>query len=94
MTSSKPQYPEPGSYEHLDPIERAKLHAEYIRAQPRKLYSDEEALKRQAEVEGISALAGREITDPVLRDIIFRHAKGEISAEEAAELGRQHILGE
>ncbi len=39
------------------------------------------------------ALASHQVTDPVLNDLIARQARGELSGDEAREMGLQHILG-
>ena len=39
------------------------------------------------------ALAGHEVTDPYLNDLAARQARGELSGEEARQLGLQHITG-
>lgn len=39
------------------------------------------------------ALAGHEVTDPVLRDLLERVARDEISGDEARALMRKHVQG-
>lgn len=43
------------------------------------------------QIDGINAAAGHALEDPVLRDIVRRQLAGEISGDEARELGRQHL---
>lgn len=38
-----------------------------------------------------SASAGHEVTDQRLKDILYRHARGELTVDEALELGREHL---
>ncbi|GAA2007202.1 hypothetical protein [Brevibacterium samyangense] len=53
--------------------------------------SAEDADKHLAFAEAALAPAGHEVTDPVLRDLLERKARGEISAEEALAAARAHI---
>lgn len=53
--------------------------------------SADDAEKHLAFAEAALALAGREVTDPVLRDLLERRARGEISAEEALAVARAHV---
>lgn len=39
------------------------------------------------------ALAGHQVTDPYLNDLIARQVRGDLSGDQARELGRKHILG-
>lgn len=39
-------------------------------------------------------LAGHQVTDPYLRTVLERHARGEITGDEARSLSKSHILGE
>ena len=39
------------------------------------------------------ALAGHQVTDPYLNDLVARQARGELSGEEARRLGLQHVTG-
>ncbi len=48
---------------------------------------------RIAFAKAASALAGHQVTDPGLNDLIARQARGELSGDQARELGRKHILG-
>ncbi|MDO5645926.1 MAG: hypothetical protein Q4G21_09625 [Dermabacter sp.] len=43
--------------------------------------------------EAALALAGHEVTDPRLNDLIARQARGELTGDQARELGRKIILG-
>lgn len=56
-------------------------------------YTEAEAADRLAFADAALGAAGHEVTDPVLNEIAARFARGEISIEEAGELGDRHILG-
>lgn len=56
-------------------------------------YTEAEAADRLAFADAALGAAGHEVTDPVLNEIAARFARGEISIEEAGELGDWHILG-
>lgn len=56
-------------------------------------YTKAEAADRVAFADAALGAAGHEITDPYLRDIGERFARGVISIEEAGELGDRHIFG-
>lgn len=49
--------------------------------------------ERIAFADAALALAGHEVTDPYLNDLAARQARGELSGEEARQLGLQHITG-
>ncbi len=53
----------------------------------------DEVEARIAFAKAASALAGHQVTDPELNDLITRQARGELSGDQARELGRKHILG-
>jgi len=38
-------------------------------------------------------VAGHQVTDPILRELMHRSARGEITIEEAIARGREHIVG-
>jgi hypothetical protein len=52
-----------------------------------------DAERRIAFADAALALAGHQVSDPRLNDLIARQARGELSGDEARELGRKHILG-
>ncbi|WP_029067971.1 hypothetical protein [Jonesia quinghaiensis] len=56
-------------------------------------FTDEEAADRLAFAEAALGAAGHEVTDPYLRELLAQHARGEISGDQARELGRKHISG-
>ena len=56
-------------------------------------FSDEEAAVRLQFADAALGAAGHQITDPYLNEIAARLARGELSGDEARELGRKHILG-
>ncbi|HET9656829.1 MAG TPA: hypothetical protein VFP72_15860 [Kineosporiaceae bacterium] len=55
--------------------------------------TQDEVEKHLAFAYAASALAGHEITDPVLRDIIERSARHELTEDEAIAAIRHHIQG-
>ena len=55
--------------------------------------TEADARERIAFAEAAWALAGHEVTDPYLNDLAARQARGELSGEEARQLGLQHITG-
>lgn len=57
-------------------------------------FTPQEAADRLAFANAALALAGHEITDPYLNEVAQRFARGEITVEEANELGRHHIRGQ
>lgn len=56
-------------------------------------YTEAEAADRLAFANAALGAAGHEITDPYLNELGERQARGEISGDEARELGRKHIIG-
>lgn len=52
-----------------------------------------DAEARIAFADAALALAGCQVTDPRLNDLIARQARGELSGDQARELGRKLILG-
>lgn len=56
-------------------------------------FTEQEAAERLAFADAALGAAGHEVTDPYLNEIAARFARGEISFDEAAELGDQHALG-
>ncbi|MPV50854.1 hypothetical protein GCG21_12710 [Pseudactinotalea sp. HY160] len=56
-------------------------------------YTEAEAADRLAFADAALGAAGHEVTDPYLLAVGERFARGEISIEEAGELGRRHVLG-
>lgn len=56
-------------------------------------YTEAEAADRLSFAQAALGAAGHEVTDPVLRELLARQARGEISGDEARELSRRHILG-
>lgn len=60
----------------------------------RTRYTEAEAAGRLSFVQAALGAAGHEVTDPVLKELLARQARGEISGDEARELGRRHILGQ
>lgn len=61
--------------------------------QPDKPVPESEAAAQIAFADAALALAGHQVTDPHLNDLAKRQARGELSGEEARQLGRKHILG-
>ncbi len=55
--------------------------------------TEADARERIAFADAALALAGHEVTDPYLNDLAARQARGELSGEEARQLGLQHITG-
>lgn len=55
--------------------------------------TEADARERIAFADAALALAGHEVTDPNLNDLAARQARGELSGEEARQLGLQHITG-
>ncbi len=55
--------------------------------------SETEAAERLAFADAALGAAGHEVTDPYLREIGERFARGELTIEEAGKLSDQHILG-
>ena len=55
--------------------------------------AEAEAAERLAFAQAALGAAGHEVTDPYLTDVLARHARGEISGDEARELSRAHIIG-
>ncbi|MFV0428254.1 MAG: hypothetical protein ACK5KO_02320 [Arachnia sp.] len=56
-------------------------------------FTEAEAADRLAFADAALGAAGHEVTDPYLRELLQRHARGEISGDEARELSRKHIIG-
>lgn len=54
---------------------------------------ESDAKERIAFADAALALAGHQVTDPILNDLAARQARGELSGEEARHLGRRHISG-
>lgn len=46
---------------------------------------------KMAIIDGVNGVAGHQLSDPVLREIVRRQLAGEITGDEARELGRQHL---
>jgi hypothetical protein len=55
--------------------------------------SETEAADRLAFADAALGAAGHEVTDPYLNELARRQALGEISGDEARELGRKYIIG-
>ncbi len=55
--------------------------------------AETDARERIAFADAALALAGHQVTDPYLNDLAARQARGELSGEEARQLGRRHIAG-
>lgn len=55
--------------------------------------TEPDAQERIAFADAALALAGHQVTDPYLNDLAARQARGELSGEEARQLGLQHITG-
>lgn len=56
-------------------------------------FTEAEAADRLAFADAALGAAGHEVTDPYLNELARRQARGEISGDEARELGRKHIIG-
>lgn len=56
-------------------------------------FTEAEAAQRLAFAQAALGAAGHEVTDPYLTDVLARHARGELSGDEARELSRKHITG-
>jgi len=56
-------------------------------------FTEAEAADRLAFADAALGAAGHEVTDPYLNELAARQARGEISGDEARELGRKHIVG-
>lgn len=56
-------------------------------------FSEKEAAERLAFADAALGAAGHKVTDPYLNEVAARFARGEITIEEAQELGTRHILG-
>jgi len=56
-------------------------------------FTEAEAADRLAFADAALGAAGHEVTDPYLNELAVRQARGEISGDEARELGRKHIIG-
>jgi len=51
-----------------------------------------DAVEQQlAAIDGVNGAAGHHLDDPVLREILRRQLAGEITGDEARELGRKHL---
>lgn len=46
---------------------------------------------QMAAIDGINGVADMPLTDPTLREIVRRQLAGEITGDEARELGRKHL---
>ncbi len=55
--------------------------------------SQAEADKRLSFARAALGVAGHEVTDPVLKDLLDQVARGEITAEQAVAEARRHIQG-
>ncbi len=55
--------------------------------------TDAEVERRLAFADAALAVAGHEVTDPVLRDILERAARHEITGDEAIVATRRHVQG-
>lgn len=49
---------------------------------------------QMAHIDGVNGAAGHHLEDPYLRDLVKRQLAGEITGDQARELGRQHLAGE
>lgn len=56
-------------------------------------FTEDDAAERLAFADAALGAAGHEVTDPYLNELAVRQARGEISGDEARELGRKHIIG-
>ncbi|WP_029067976.1 hypothetical protein [Jonesia quinghaiensis] len=56
-------------------------------------FTEEQAAERLAFADAALGAAGHQVTDPYLNEITVQFARGEITIEEASELGDRHILG-
>ena len=56
-------------------------------------FTEAEAADRLKFANAALGAAGHQVTDPYLNEIAAQFARGEITFEEAAELGDRHILG-
>ncbi len=56
-------------------------------------FTEAQAADRLAFAAAALSAAGHEVTDRYLTDVLARHARGEISGDEARELSRKHIIG-
>ncbi|WP_103064048.1 hypothetical protein [Actinomyces qiguomingii] len=52
-----------------------------------------EVQERIAFADAALALAGHEVTDPFVRDLVIRVARGEMTGDEAVGVARRHIQG-
>ncbi|MDO4887758.1 MAG: hypothetical protein Q3979_03490 [Actinomycetaceae bacterium] len=52
-----------------------------------------QAADRLAFAEAALGAAGHQVTDPYLTDVLAKHARGEISGDQARELSRKYIIG-
>lgn len=55
--------------------------------------TEAQAAERLAFAAAALGAAGHEVTDPYLKDLLARQARGELSGDEARKLGRKHIIG-
>lgn len=56
-------------------------------------FTEEQAADRLAFADAALGAAGHQVTDPYLNEIAVQFARGQITIEEAGELGDRHILG-
>ncbi|MDN5703944.1 MAG: hypothetical protein L0K41_01660 [Yaniella sp.] len=55
--------------------------------------TEAEAAAMMSFATGALGAAGHEVTDPYLNELAWQNARGEISGDEARELGRKYIIG-
>lgn len=47
--------------------------------------------EQMAQIDGVNGAAGHRLEDPYLREIVKRQLAGEITGDQARELGRKHL---
>lgn len=56
-------------------------------------FTEAEAADRLAFADAALGAAGHQVTDPYLNELAQQQARGEISGDQARELGRKHLIG-